>query len=88
MYRSKVVLTLEHGEPATFGIAKGSSKLAGSSRLTSHAMLCRLLGVTGADNDGGGGTVGGPGGGGREDSSSESSENLSSSLSSCGRCRA
>lgn len=52
-----------------------------SSRFTSHAMLCRLLGVTGADNDGGGGTTGGGGGGGNDVSSSESSENLSSSLS-------
>uniref|UniRef100_A0A2M4DMB6 Putative secreted protein n=1 Tax=Anopheles darlingi TaxID=43151 RepID=A0A2M4DMB6_ANODA len=59
--------------------SSGSPKLAGSSRLTSQAMLCRLLGVTGAESDGGGGTVGGPGGGGNEDSSSESSENRSSS---------
>lgn len=84
----RLPITLLHAEPITFGKAKGSSKLAGSSRLTSHAMLCRLLGVTGADSDEGGGTIGGPGGGGREDSSSESSENRSSSLSSCvSRCR-
>lgn len=62
-------------------VTSGSPKLAGSSRFTSQAMLCRFEGVTGADSDGGGGTVGGPGGGGREDSSSESSENRSSSLS-------
>lgn len=63
----------------------GSPKLAGSSRFTSQAMLCRFDGVTGAERDGGGGTVGGPGGGGREDSSSESSEKRSSSLSPPGR---
>lgn len=57
--------------------------LDGSSRLISHAMLCRLLGVTGADNDGGGGTiVGGAGGGNELSPSSESSEKWSSSDSS------
>lgn len=83
----RLPITFVHPEPAIFGTANGSPKLAGSSKFTSHAMLCRLLGVTGADRDGGGGTVGGPGGGGREDSSNESSENRSSSLSSCVRCR-
>lgn len=51
-----------------------------SSKLTSHAMLCLLLGVTGQDNDGGGGTGAGAGGGGKDVSSKESSENRSSSL--------
>lgn len=54
-----------------------------SSRFTSHAMLWRFEGVTGADKLGGGGTtIGGGAGGGRLVSSSESSENLSSSSSS------
>lgn len=60
---------------------RGSSKLLGSSKFNSHAILPRLLGVTGADNDGGGGIIGGGGGGGNEVSSKESSENSSLFLS-------
>lgn len=83
----RLPITLLHPEPvAGLAVVNGSPKLAGSSRFTSQAMLCRLLGVTGADSDGGGGTVGGPGGGGSDDSSNESSENRSSSLSSCFCC--
>lgn len=66
----------------TFVLTNPLPLVVRSSKLTSQAMLCLLLGVTGADNEGGGGTTGGGGGGGKEVSSNESSENRSSSLSS------
>lgn len=51
-----------------------------SSKLISHAMLPRLLGVTGADKEVFGGTGGSCGRGGNDVPSSESSEKSSSSL--------